>query len=102
MDAVAVFKAERGLFGKRAVVNAESRPRLRQCLQRGPALVRVDVVQYGMAVAERAPLHILPRQADGSAVRENGRERQRFGVSPQNAVWFHQSFVPSLLEGAAV
>ncbi len=40
------------------------------------------VTQQGVALAERAPLHVLAGQADGRAVGQNGGESQCLGRRP--------------------
>ena len=80
--AVAVLEAHARQLRERAVVQLQRRQRLGQALDRADGLPGLGVVQDHVALAEGAALGVLSGQADGGALGEQRRERERLGVRP--------------------
>src|SRR5688572_3122822 len=82
LDVVAELEPDGPVFAERTVVDFERRPGLIEGLQRNEAAAIRRVVEHRMATAERTALDILPRQPDGDAVRDDGREGELLGSAP--------------------
>src|SRR6267378_1061246 len=74
-----VFKTEATGLGKRRVVNLAESLLLGKMREREVVVLRFRVNEHGVALAERAALRILPREAYGIALEKYGAERQHFG-----------------------
>ena len=93
LGAVAVLEADRGGLRQRAVVQLERGRRAQQVGHRRvdapgvrrPGLALAHVVELEVALAERAAGRVLAGQADGHALGEQRRERERLGVAPGDA-----------------
>ncbi len=82
VDAVAVLEADRGGLREGAVVDRERGPGPRHVVERHMLRAGGGIVQHQVALAEGAALDILPGEADGGAVDQDGGEGEGFGVGP--------------------
>src|SRR6478735_4341267 len=64
------------------------------------ALLVFLVVEHGVALRERAALHVLTRQADGISLGEDRAERQRFAGRPVDARARLDRLLPAVEEAA--
>src|ERR1051326_5372426 len=85
MNAVAIFKAQCRALVERAIEDGKVGIGLFQVLQWDIELAALLVMQHGMAMAERAALAVLTRQANGGAIGQNRGEGQFLGLSPVDA-----------------
>src|SRR5712692_10913601 len=83
--AIAVLKAKRSRFRKRAIEDRKGRACPREMLQGNILLSALLIVQHRVTVAERTPFAILSCQANRRPIRENRGKSQRFGLSPIDA-----------------
>src|SRR5216684_109499 len=74
-----VFETQAAGLGKRRVVNLAESLLFRKMREREVVVLRFRVNEHGVALAERAALRILPREAHGVALEKYGAERQHFG-----------------------
>src|SRR5260370_5080182 len=73
-----VFETEAAGLRKRRVVNLAESLLLGKMREREGVVLRLSVDQNRVALAERAALRILPREAHGIALEKYGAERQHF------------------------
>jgi len=89
---VAVVETEHGVFGERAIINAEGLLLRRDVLERNEWLAGLFVVEDGVAVAEGATAAVLAGDTHGSSLDEEGTKCQRLGESPIEGA----AFLPNL------
>jgi hypothetical protein len=82
LNAVAVFKANRGVFAERAVVNFKRGAGLRQVLQGHKPTAGVGIREHGMPVAEGATADVFSGQPNWRAILEDRRHGQLLGHRP--------------------
>src|SRR6266849_2083709 len=73
-----VFETEATCLGKRRVVNLAEGLSLGKMREREVVVLLLRVNEHRVALAERAALGVLPREAHGIALEKYGAERQHF------------------------
>src|SRR5262249_40147081 len=81
-QAEAELEAEDGVLGEHAVQDEHVALLRTDAVQRRVDGARLDVVEDGVAMAERPPAAVLPAHADGDALDGERAERERFGAAP--------------------
>src|SRR5713226_7987323 len=74
-----VFETEAAGLGKRRVVNLAESLLFGEMREREVVVLRLRVNEHRVALAERAALRVLPREANGIAFEKYGAERQHLG-----------------------